>query len=359
MRKRTLSEFMCIEMLYDYKSGKLDPLRHQAVEDVLQSSPRVREELKKLSIGISYCDKLKNISVSEPLVDMILNQPKSAERVLSKFRWGNFPQPVRWAFEAVVVAVAIALFVTQVPNLFKAEKNPAESMVVKKFDIKPPGPEVVEESEVEANPTVAKQSTEVVTEQAPKPTAPIIASKEIPLLLRPPEAPVAEADGQAPAATVATAPAQPAPEPPKPVAKKGNAYVYRMTMHVDDVDNVTPEIVALISGLGGEKAGEVELGWRRKGGSYFHFSIPKANSPNLQEGLKNFARFNIIKSTHPRVMPEDTERYILWVEKKSTPEAAQNESPESQETADDEAEPSATTSPTDEQDVNQEDNETN
>src|SRR5690606_13901079 len=102
---------------------------------------------------------------------------------------------------------------------------------------------------------------------------------------------------------------------------KGNAYVYRMTMRVSDVDTVTPEIVTLITGLGGEKAGEVQLGWRRKGGSYFHFSIPLANSPSLREGLKKYSTFNIVKSAHTRVMPEDTERYILWLERIPQPES--------------------------------------
>lgn len=358
MRKRNLSEFMCIEMLYDYKSGKLDPLRHQAVEEVLQSSPRVREELKKLTIGISYCEKLKNISVSEPLVDMILNQPRATERVFSKFRWSSFPQPVRWAFEAVVVAVAIALFVIQVPDLFKGDKAPLKSMVVKKFDIKPPGPEVAEESEIESN-NIDDKPTEVA--QATVPATPVIASKEIPLLLRPPEEPIAKPAesvdvAAAPAQTPTQTTPQPAPAQEKPAPKKGNAYVYRMTMHVDDVDTITPEIVALITGLGGEKAGEVELGWRRKGGSYFHFSIPMVNSPALQEGLKKYAKFNIVKSAHPRVMPEDTERYILWVEKTVTaaPEEGAGSETEQTDNATD-----AGSENTEDQISNQEDNETN
>lgn len=318
MRKRNLSEFMCIEMLYDYKSGRLDPLRNQAVEEGLQSSPRVREELKKLTIGISYCEKLKNVSVSEPLVDLILNQPKQAQKIISKFRWGNFPQPVRWALEAVVVAVAIALFVTQVPNLFKGESSEPQSMLVKKFDIKPPGPKVEAETDITAKAAA--------TTPVEKPPAPIVATKEIPLLLRPP-APEGETTTVAAAVPAVQKPVEEKPIEAKPV-KKGNAYVYRMTMYVDDVDVVTPEIVSLISGLGGEKAGEVELGWRRKGGSYFHFSIPQNNSPALQDGLKKYAHFNMIKSAHPRVMPVGIERYILWVEKKNASGTASSQGQE-------------------------------
>jgi hypothetical protein len=357
MRKRNLSEFMCIEMLYDYKSEKLDALRSQAVEEGLQSSPKVRQELKKLDLGISYCEKLKNISISEPLEEFILDQPKAKDKVISKLKWHRLPQPVRWAFEAVLVAVAVALFVTQVPNLFKSEKFESDSMLVKKFDIKPPE-DLAEQAPVSEESKAAYKAPEAVpmdlqpvdgtklpaAEAKPLPVAApeIVATKEIPELLKPPvvvqappavvETPVpgpkTPAGAEAPIATaLAEAPVVNAVAPPeekKATPKKGNAYVYRMTMYVDDVDTVTPEIVALITSLGGERAGEVELGWRRKSGSYFHFSIPQANSEAVQQGLKKYATFNMVKSAHPRVMPEGVERYILWLEKKPTAQEEQD-----------------------------------
>lgn len=344
MRKRNLSEFMCIEMLYDYQSEKLDALRSMAVEEGLESSPKVRAELKKLSLGISYCNKLKNISVSQELIELIHNQPKTTEKILSKVQWHRFPQPVRWALEAVVVAVAIALFVTQVPDLFKSDRVEIDSLLVKKFDIKPPEETpvaVTEEIKVayKAPETVPMDlqpvdGTKPVEKAIEKPVA-IVATKEIPSLLQPPpkvvppvEAKPEKVPVETVVAAIATAPAAETTVPAetqKAVPKKGNAYVYRMTMFVEDVDHVTSEIVALISSLSGEKAGEVELGWRRKGGSYFHFSVPQSNSVAMQEGLKKYAQFQIVKSSHPRVMPEGTERYILWVEKKSTGEESNAE----------------------------------
>jgi hypothetical protein len=392
MRKRNLSEFMCIEMLYDYKSEKLDPLRTQAVEEGLESSAKVREEFNKLSVGLSYCEKLNNVTVSDALVNLIFEHPKTSEKIISRIRWQNLPQAVRWTVEAVVVAVAVALFVTQVPNLFKDEKIEPNTMLVKKFDIKPPEEQVTtteptKVSEVYKAPEqvpmdlapVDGTTPQKVAEKTPE-TKPeviekkpvIVASKEIPVLLRPPQkttvaqptvvastpvvtpspapAKIAAAVVETPVKTpveasetkVAEAKPVESPEPgttettetaeTKAVApaKKGNAYLYRMTMYVDDVDTVTPEIVNLISSMGGQKAGEVELGWRRKGGSYFHFSVPEANSPKMQEGLKKYAPFNIVKSAHPRVMPEGIERYILWVEKKATKEESPDDSDKTQ-----------------------------
>ena len=109
-------------------------------------------------------------------------------------------------------------------------------------------------------------------------------------------------------------------------AKKGNAYVYRMVMFVDNVDKITPELVKMMKTLGAEKAGEVELGWRRKGGSYFHFTIPQSNNQLLQDSLKKYSNFNLIKSSHPRVMPDGIERFILWVEEKKSGEEASGSS---------------------------------
>ena len=360
MRKRNLSEFMCIEMLYDYKSGKLDALRQQAVEEGLQNSPRVREELRKLSIGMTYCEKLKMTTVTEPLVDYIMTQPKPTEKAISKFKWNGLPQPVRWAFEAVVVAIAISLFVTQMPELFRGSGKKEDSgFVVKKFDLKPM------DSKIDVAKTVAKQP-ETPKDVAPAPvagSAPTQASTTPVPAPAPTTAPV-----QAPVpSVVATAPVVspiPAPTPAavakteektKP-AKKGNAYLYRMVLRSDNVDQVTPSVTQLIKSLGGEKAGEVELGWRRKGGSYYHFSLPKANNQAFQDALKKFGQFSIVKSPHPRVMPEDTERFILWIEENKSAKssaASKTESDENAQPADEptpsEATPEETSGETDAQ----------
>jgi hypothetical protein len=326
MRKRNLSEFMCIEMLYDYKSEKLDALRKQAVEEGLQASPRVREELRKLSIGMSYCEKLKSTRITEPLVDFVINQPKPAEKFLSHFRWKAFPQPVRWAFEAILVAVAISLFVTQMPELFKGHKKSDSGFVVKKFDLKPTEPTkppLVASKDLEAGKP-AEKPAEKVAEKAPTPTVPTTPISATPLVLAPTTpiaktvepVPVKPAEpAQVTAAVTPESTAEKTAEKPK-VAKKGNAYLYRMIMQVDNADKVTPQVTALITSLGGEKAGEVELGWRRRGGSYYHFTLPKANNQAFQDGLKKFGVFSMVKSAHPRVMPEDTERFILWLEER-------------------------------------------
>jgi hypothetical protein len=48
-------------------------------------------------------------------------------------------------------------------------------------------------------------------------------------------------------------------------ARKGE--IIRLTLQSAKVDEWTPQVTDKILSLGGAKAGEVQLGWRRKGGS--------------------------------------------------------------------------------------------
>jgi hypothetical protein len=138
----------------------------------------------------------------------------------------------------------------------------------------------------------------------------------------------------APVVSVASAPAVKTSAPvsaplgiPKPVAvpaatsppvvasaKASRGYVYRAFMTLADLENVAPKITQQIKELGAEKAGEVELGWRRGSGRYYHFSMPESNEQRLLETLRGYGPVRISKDPHPRVMPEGQVRFILWVE---------------------------------------------
>ncbi|MCB0384557.1 MAG: hypothetical protein KDD43_04120, partial [Bdellovibrionales bacterium] len=91
-------------------------------------------------------------------------------------------------------------------------------------------------------------------------------------------------------------------------------FVYRAFMSLEELDAKTPEIVQGVQGLGGAKAGQVELGWRKPKGSYFHFSLPESNYEEMVKLLRNFGPVRIYKDPHWRVMPEGKIRFILWVE---------------------------------------------
>jgi hypothetical protein len=85
-------------------------------------------------------------------------------------------------------------------------------------------------------------------------------------------------------------------------------------MSIGRLDELSPKIVVQIKELGAEKAGEVELGWKRGTGRYFHFAIPEANEARLLEVLRAYGPVRISKDVHPRVMPAGQLRFILWIE---------------------------------------------
>lgn len=95
---------------------------------------------------------------------------------------------------------------------------------------------------------------------------------------------------------------------------KARGFVYRAFMTLSDLDDVSPKIKSEIVALGGEKAGEVELGWKRGQGRYFHFAIPESNEKKILERLQVYGPVRISKDPHPRVMPQGQVRFILWVE---------------------------------------------
>ncbi len=98
---------------------------------------------------------------------------------------------------------------------------------------------------------------------------------------------------------------------------KAKGLVYRAFMTLSDLDEIGPKITADIAALGGEKAGDVELGWKRDAGRYYHFVLPESNEKKILERLQVYGPVRISKDPHPRVMPEGQVRFILWVESAS------------------------------------------
>ncbi len=90
--------------------------------------------------------------------------------------------------------------------------------------------------------------------------------------------------------------------------------VYRGKLYVTDVQTVLNVVKEKIISLGGQKAGEVELGWmKNENTSYFHFSFPDENKDDLEDYLKQFGKSELVYEPHPRVMPKGFRRYIIEI----------------------------------------------
>ncbi len=131
-----------------------------------------------------------------------------------------------------------------------------------------------------------------------------------------------------------------------PPAPKG--LIYRMMMKIPDVKDMADDVRDKIVSLGGKKAGQVELGWRKPNGNYYHFSMPEKNYDELVKSLGGYGPVRIYKNPHPRVMPPGVIRIILWIE--DAPVAAPkdsdtNESTDDGTTAPDQQEPGTEDTP--------------
>lgn len=118
MRKRDMSTFVARELLYDYKKSILDDERAKIVEQHLSQSKELIEELSCLTRGMEYMETLKALAMSDDVIQLVKAKPQGFRIVLQKISWYQIPQSVRWAIEALLVAFAIALFVTQLLKLW-------------------------------------------------------------------------------------------------------------------------------------------------------------------------------------------------------------------------------------------------
>ncbi|PIS10710.1 MAG: hypothetical protein COT73_07910 [Bdellovibrio sp. CG10_big_fil_rev_8_21_14_0_10_47_8] len=97
---------------------------------------------------------------------------------------------------------------------------------------------------------------------------------------------------------------------------KRQGFLYRGSIEITNVQAVTPKLVDKVSELGGRKAGNVELGWSRGSGAYFHLTIPELKYEELKAAFSQYGELKITKEKHDRVMPEGIIRIIITVEEK-------------------------------------------
>ena len=104
------------------------------------------------------------------------------------------------------------------------------------------------------------------------------------------------------------------PQPPKNLEASKQGGLFRASIQVSDLDTLGVRITDKLVALGGTKAGEVELGWKKSPKVlYYHLVLPAENIDQMQEFLNKFGQLNIQFENHPRLMPIGFKRIILEV----------------------------------------------
>ncbi|OQW54648.1 MAG: hypothetical protein A4S09_05690 [Proteobacteria bacterium SG_bin7] len=306
------SKFFAKEMIFDCMRGHIHADRAAAIEKLVDRDEELKHQKNLIGISSKYCTLLSKIEVSDKFLADVSGTVSVVDKVRTTIIPRNWPVPVKWGLEAfivsaVVAAVSLALFWTNIETLLpqKQEMVLAREKIHKDNDaiaITDQG-EIAEVHKTLAKQTPAEGATDAIEQPGPEKTAPA----PVETAAKVEEKKTAEAEPT-------TTPAATKPSPIVTPAPKLKGYVYKQFMNLTDLETIAPEITAKIVELGGEKAGEVELGWKKPNGRYYHFVMPTGNREILIEFLKTYGALTEVKDPHVRVMPEGEERYILWIE---------------------------------------------
>lgn len=129
LQKREMSSFMAEQLLYDYATKKIDPVREKAVADVLTNSPELAKKLDDIIYGMTYCHHLQQTTVSPEFIKRFKARPKLASRIRKYKNLRHWNQSTLWILEAVVISLVVLFFSMVVPwpklfKLFVEKQNP-------------------------------------------------------------------------------------------------------------------------------------------------------------------------------------------------------------------------------------------
>lgn len=313
--KRNRSSFIKNEKIFEYSQGHLKGHELQEIKSYIDTSPEAQSLLKSLEASGSYANRLQSLYISQELTEKIRHYNNYWSELYEKITFKNWPQSFRLFVESFLMAGIVFIVLTVTPwskvrDWWKLSfEKVSFTRVAKDQNLTNP-----------AHNKPQEPVLPVVTHSDTSGRPPVAVTHS------PTKAPVVEQNPVVTKSPPVSAKTDPRGAQTTKVAREG--YLYRLFMKLPNLDVVTIQIVEQIKTMGGEKAGEVPLGWRRSQpshdgqgevrGSYFHFTLPEENLEPLFARLKSYGALEVNKESHPRVMPEGTERFILWIESAST-----------------------------------------
>lgn len=328
-KARELTDFFSEELVYDYITKALDSERQQAFEKHISKSSLTKEQFAQTNSVLNEVESLDRIRISEEILVQLIPQRNN---LVEKMRKGLVSQQFQsrkyFYLQYIFLFSAISFFVFLTPwrqliplgNFDNQGKVILTEVRNTKEDIKKRIQARQDEMENASKTEFADDATDIVsdstqTQSAPDVVIPVVpTTKETVQQVKPaPTVAVQEATQTKPGTKVegATAAATTA-------AAADTGYVYRGTVRIASLEVNGAKITDYIKSLGGRKAGDVELGWK-KGPKvlYYHFTIPESKYEELKNFMENFGRTKLSKDKHPRKMPQGIIRLIVEVEESS------------------------------------------
>jgi hypothetical protein len=274
-------------MLYEYRTGQLDPERAAAVSEFVRTDAETKAALETLDRGLRYAQALSKISIPEDELKSLMSAETQIRAGLRHLKWSSWPDALRWSLSAFALSLSLGL-VFWMMGLWQGDHPSEEGIEIARIES---GSGVL---------SVSVDATEEESEQAPEVGPP------------PPST--------GPAAEAPTPPAQliQSPVVQSPVAaaevQVRTGFVYRAFLGVANPEASAEKLRVALLGLGAKKAGQVDLGSVDEERRYFHFTVPSENESAVNQLIRGEGPVRMSKDPHPRMMPEGLVRYILWVE---------------------------------------------
>lgn len=249
-----MTKFICQELLYEFATGNLDLERQMALDAHLTDCRESQRELEKLKAGFQYTSRMAKVGVSPELRAALLGfEPLWKKRFQAWTLWWS-THGWRALPYAVVTTVIVLTVLVMKPWTLLNQKQIVLHEAAKLQTESPPPPDDVKVETTGTTPLVNTSESEAST----------------------------------------------------------RAVLFRGEMQIGNFAEVWPKVREKIVALGGQPAGQEELGAERENGSsYFHFSLPESNQTELENYLKTFGPVQFKQEAHPRVMPEGEIHIIL------------------------------------------------
>ncbi|MFN8791208.1 MAG: hypothetical protein ACK5Y2_07110 [Bdellovibrionales bacterium] len=305
MKKRQLSTFMTQELLFDFAMGHLDPERRRLVQEEIEKAPHLQEDLDRIRMGLKYWEQLSDTELSKLLLESVGQRATYWSQLKKTFSIENWPPFVKWTLEAVSVVTFVILISLLAPwaqvkeiVMQESRKEVILAEIPKSAMLAPhEAPQTTDKNEMGK---FEDESAGAMTPPTQNPTNAVSTTK------------TAQTDSAAKTVSESAAAAASKADDSR---KKG--FVYRGTLSVVNVEANASKLKDKIVELGGRKAGEVELGWRRNQGDYyFHFTIPESKFADLEDYFKGLGVIKMSRDPHPRIMPDGIIRLIITAEEK-------------------------------------------
>lgn len=310
--QREMSAFFAKELIYDYLTNALDADRVRAVEKELKENSDLAREVAQIKAGLHYTEKLSESFVDESVLEEIKMPSSYLQVALRKINFAQWPSGLKLGFEATLVALGVTILSLLVPWHRLVHWNWVSSSEITLSEIDRTFTASVADNEVNTDGTIDfpdEEVGEVSVAGAGDATSTTLhvaqdtnAAGKSTTVTGP--KPTVVTTTTAPVTTTTLA---------GTVVAKSQGELYRGVIEVTNVAAVSPKIVDRLAELGARKAGQVELGWRKGTGSYFHMTIPKDRYQDLVQAFSQYGDLKIHKEKHERVMPDGIIRLIIDV----------------------------------------------